>query len=314
VASVRYEMNFGTVNAGGAPAWTYFVRQDTGLALTQPTIVEAPWGNGAYYFDFDWSGTDATTISYMATLNGVDVYDVKEQAAAVPGSGLAAGGQWTREDLVTYVKHLLFEDAATTSLASLVNIQTTIDVANRTVWALAVKTRPSLFEKRSADLTYAPATGYYDLTSLEDGSGLYLLSRVHLKVSDTYYALHPFDGNERLRTGPEGVYGVSPVGYLQEGERLYLLPKPSENKTIQLTYIPQLAPMTTGTSALGGVRALTPYHPLVAYEAALTLAVKDEADPVGLKLQRDELRKQMIQHLSRSQLQRPRGIREVPFV
>ncbi len=93
MASFRYEMNFGDANAGGTPTFEYFVRQDTGAALTQPTIHEASWAHGAYYFDVDWSTTTATTISWKATLAGIEEADVISSPGLVlPGTSTASGG------------------------------------------------------------------------------------------------------------------------------------------------------------------------------------------------------------------------------
>lgn len=315
--TAKVDVPFGTANTGGAPAFVYFRRQDTGAALTQPTVTEA--GSGTYQFSFDWSTTDALAVSWMLTLNGIEMWGVltltgTPAVAWSPGLGISYGGsQWTREDCIEYVKHLIFEDAASTSIASLANIRTTVDVANRTVWLAAAKASPSLFEKRSADLTYSTATGYYDLTSLESGSGFHLLTRAYIKVDGNYYALEPFDNNERLRIAPEGLSGITPMGFYLEGEYMYLVPKPSNNQTLQLCYVPHLATLTTGTALLGGVRSLAQFHPLVAYEAALTLVIKDEGDAAGIKYLRDQMYKQMMQHLSRRQMRRPHCIIERPF-
>lgn len=218
----------------------------------------------------------------------------------------------TRDDLIDFTKHLLSEDAATSAIATTANIQTTVDLANKKVWAEAVKQSPSLFEKRSGDLSYVAATGYYDLSTLESNAGLHLLTRAYIKSGDYYYVLQPFDPNERFRAGPEGL-SVTPIGFYLEGEKLYLVPKPSQNQTLQLCYVANLATMSGSTVALGGVTSLTMFHPLVAYEAALTLGVKDEARITDLKLLRDELRRSLMQHLSRRQVRLPRAIREVPF-
>lgn len=88
---MRYEMNFGDANAGGVPTFAYFVRQDTGGAISQPTIVEASWLHGAYYFDFDWSTTAATTISWKAELNGIEQADIiSAPGITLPGTSTAS--------------------------------------------------------------------------------------------------------------------------------------------------------------------------------------------------------------------------------
>ena len=309
---MRYVIDFGTANAGGSPTFSTFKNLDTLADITPPPITEL--GDGQYYFDWTWLPSVASSIAFKAVLAGIELADViASDSLALPGGPAAGNGQWDREQIIAYVKHLLFEDAATTSIATLANLQTSVDVANRTVWQLAVRTAPSLFETRTGDIAYDASVGYYDLTTLENNAGAYMLSRAWIKWSGYWYPLEPMDTNDRVRVIPEGVQGVVPLGYYLEGEKLYLVPKPSDNQTLQFTYIPNLGTMTTGTSALNGVRALTMYHPLVAYEAAIVLGLKDEGDMRGLIGIRNEMRSNMLQHLSRRNLRRPRVIREVPF-
>lgn len=93
MASTRYEMDFGDAQASGSPAFEYFVRQDTGVALTPPAIVVAPWGHGAFYFDWDWATapTGVQTISWKAVVNGVEQSDVIS-GVLPPGQTIASGG------------------------------------------------------------------------------------------------------------------------------------------------------------------------------------------------------------------------------
>lgn len=69
-----YPLDFGSANAGGAPAFTTFIRTDTKTAVAAPAITEAPTGDGLYFFDFDWASTDATEITYKALLNGAELF------------------------------------------------------------------------------------------------------------------------------------------------------------------------------------------------------------------------------------------------
>lgn len=212
----------------------------------------------------------------------------------------------TRDELVTYTKHLLAEDAATTALASDANFQSTVDIANKTVWQTALDAAPSIFETRSVDLTYVPSVGY-NLASLESNAGIYELKRVYLKNGSNYLPLTQFAADEHhIVNATSG--GV--CGYYVEGEYLYLVTKPTENKTLRLIYLPNLPTMAGSTQALGAKTALTTFHPLVAYEAALVLGVKDEAAISGLKLVRDEMKKALVRHLNR---RRVRHVKEVPF-
>lgn len=83
MASKRYELNFGSANAGRAPTFSFFVDQSSGSAVTQPTIVEASYGGGAYYFDWDWAVSSCQTISFMAALNGIELAEVISGLPAV---------------------------------------------------------------------------------------------------------------------------------------------------------------------------------------------------------------------------------------
>lgn len=92
MATQTYELFFGTANAGGSPAWARFARSDTHAALTQPTITEI--GNGLYRFSWDWSSSTATAIEYIATLNGVELWDVISSVSA-PGSVTVTGSTYS---------------------------------------------------------------------------------------------------------------------------------------------------------------------------------------------------------------------------
>lgn len=91
MAATTYKLFFGTANAGGTPTWTKFARADTGAALTQPTITED--GNGLYAFGVDWTLQPVTSIEYIATLNGVEVWDIIQSAEAqTPGTVAITAG------------------------------------------------------------------------------------------------------------------------------------------------------------------------------------------------------------------------------
>lgn len=93
MAATKYELNFGDSNSGAAPTFEFFVRQDTGAALTPPAISEAAWGHGSYLFSWDWATAPVgvQTISYKATLNGVEQWDVIS-GVLPPGQVLPSGG------------------------------------------------------------------------------------------------------------------------------------------------------------------------------------------------------------------------------
>ena len=92
-AKMRYEVDFGSANTGGAPTFTTYQRNDTFEAMTPPVLTEIPGKPGAYYWDVDWKITTATSISYRATLNGIELSDViSAPNVAVPGTTAATAG------------------------------------------------------------------------------------------------------------------------------------------------------------------------------------------------------------------------------
>jgi hypothetical protein len=88
---MRYVLDFGTANAGGAPVFTTYKRLDTLANLAQPAISEA--GDGQYYFEVDWSTLAATSVTFKATLNGVELSDViSAPNIALQGASVASAG------------------------------------------------------------------------------------------------------------------------------------------------------------------------------------------------------------------------------
>lgn len=76
MANTWYQVDFGSANTGGSPAWLIWARTDTSAALLpQPTWTEV--GGGLYKFPVDWTtvvGYDS--ISFKASLNGIEKSDV----------------------------------------------------------------------------------------------------------------------------------------------------------------------------------------------------------------------------------------------
>jgi hypothetical protein len=213
----------------------------------------------------------------------------------------------TGSELKDFVKHMLFEDAAGgTSLASDTQLATTISIANQKIWSEAAKRSPSFFAKRSPDI--ACPEGGLDFATIDPN--LYQISSVHLKTGPReYVALSPVLPQDAPRYG-QGFFGASRViGYSIEGEHLYLAPDLTAD--IRVSYLPALGNLASADQALGGKLAI--YHPAVAYEACVMLAVKDEANVAGYKMLRDELMKQMFSYIARRQIQNARAIRSVPF-
>lgn len=88
---MRYVLDFGIANAGGAPTFVEFRRLDTLEVVASPAITEIE--DGQYYFDFDWATTLATSISFKATLNGIELSDViSAPSVAFAGTTTATAG------------------------------------------------------------------------------------------------------------------------------------------------------------------------------------------------------------------------------
>lgn len=69
-----YEVDFGTANAGGVPAFTTFSRLPDYVDLAAPVLTDR--GDGIYSFVVDWSTTTATSISFKVALAGIEKSDV----------------------------------------------------------------------------------------------------------------------------------------------------------------------------------------------------------------------------------------------
>lgn len=97
MAAQEYELFFGTVNAGGAPTFVRFARGDTGAAVTPPAITER--GDGLYLFSWDWGTSPSASIEYIATLNGVELFDV---ISASPSPGTVSVTASTTQNLALF--------------------------------------------------------------------------------------------------------------------------------------------------------------------------------------------------------------------
>jgi hypothetical protein len=220
----------------------------------------------------------------------------------------------TRADAVTYVKHALFEDAASTGVATPAQINLTVDAANVAVWQAASVLQPSIFTETSADLNYVSATGYHDLAALSTVPST--LSLVHWKVGTTYYPIEELKSQEKDRLESYGVVagGSTPLGYWMDGEKLKFLPSPTGNGTFRLTFVGRPTALSGDTDKLL-LGKMVEWHLLVCFEAIMLLAAKDEAgDTFKLyKVLRDEMRARLDKWLTRRSTARPHFIREVAF-
>lgn len=101
-----YRTDFGSANAGGSPAWMYFIRTDTGAdLLPHPTFTESPPASGAFSWSVDWATVPAGVISiaWRATVGGVEMWDViTAPAAAAPASGMPL--PYTSDELIAAAK------------------------------------------------------------------------------------------------------------------------------------------------------------------------------------------------------------------
>lgn len=96
MAVVRYVMDLGLANAGGAPSFAglncHFLRLDTLAAITAPAIVEI--ADGKYYFeyDFDTAPSGVDSIDWKITFGGVEdsgvISGVAAPGAFVPGPSI----------------------------------------------------------------------------------------------------------------------------------------------------------------------------------------------------------------------------------
>lgn len=210
----------------------------------------------------------------------------------------------TRSEAVDFIKHLLFEDAATTALASTDQFSSTLDIANKTVWVKVADAQPSLLMSQSPDVTYSASAGYYSLATLDP----YILGRVEVKDGTVYRRIEPMQDQEQLEYTQTG----SPVAYWLEGENLRLVPDPTSDQTMRIQSVARLGPLLDDSDQLlDGY--LPEFHQLVCYEATLLLCAKDES-PEQFRAYtkiRDELYKDLRRYLSRRNTYRPHFIREV---
>ena len=122
MTATRYTLDFGDANTGYSPVFDYFRRLDTQAAVTPPTIVEATWGHGSYYFDWDWSAATTDTIAFQITVAGIELSDVISGVLG-PGSSASTGapsslaGYDTAKDIIN--RAALQVGIATGTLSSL---------------------------------------------------------------------------------------------------------------------------------------------------------------------------------------------------
>lgn len=178
---MRYILDFGSGNAGLTPTFTDFVDADTWVSITPPTIVEAPAGDGAYYFDFSWTGTTSTSIWYKATVAGVELSDTinSTSVAAATGAGgtgaASVGWLWTAGNIINTVAVEVGLDEASDPYAStdrnFVRLRTLLRSVGHELWLSrdweALTKEASYTGDGASTLFNLPA----DFGRMKDGSG-----------------------------------------------------------------------------------------------------------------------------------------------
>ena len=81
-------LDYGVVNAGGAPAFQLFKNSDSLANVTAPSIVEA--GQGWYYFDVDFAALNIPGVIYRSTFNGVELGGLLLNDALTSGTAVAS--------------------------------------------------------------------------------------------------------------------------------------------------------------------------------------------------------------------------------
>jgi hypothetical protein len=304
MAARKYEMNFGSANAGGMPVFTYFVRQDTGAALAQPAIVEAPWGNGAYYFEWDWRSSPAPTVSWMATLNGVEVSGVETGTTAYTGS---VGNGFTLADAISLLQEKVLETTGS-AIADATKAANALKEANRTVWKKGLLANPSRWLSRTPDITFDAAVGelaFDDICTASSLSAadLALIQFLEIKGSDgRYYPSWPTESFAGDRFRHEPSYGSAPDAryafeWYIEGDALRLTPPPGTNLTLRLVLAEVLPDPLDNEPLLAGKYAQ--HHDLVITKAAILLYSTDEERVTPWDREYKELMETFLMDLAR---------------
>lgn len=229
----------------------------------------------------------------------------------------------TGSELVALTKQLLLESktGVGSGLASDTEILQYVSLANQKVWLSAAQAAPWMFAERSQQEVQPAAAVSLRLGSggggelpaalpIDLGGGSTVV--VHSVIDCAIYC----DGRWRqiqpgitqdLASWGEGV----PSRYYIEAGKLWLAPVSTAPFILRLTYVSEPETLSGATAALRGMLSL--FHPLVAYEAAITLCAVDDRDPKGFIFLRDELGRSMLRYLAKSQRQKGRMIREVPY-
>lgn len=217
---MRYVVGFGSANAAQQPTWTKFTNSATWAELApQPTLAVTD-SAGRSYFDVDWSVVQATSISYVVSLNGVDLEGTISSDGTTTGAGTAIAtaattsltGYSTVGPLVaralvqsgfqslTQAQIAAFDPIASTDK----NVAQAVDLLNwlGTELASAIKThleREFTITTAGSALSYALPSDYLEMVddSLWNNSGIYPLSGPITPQAERF--LHAWNGVTTVR-------------------------------------------------------------------------------------------------------------------
>lgn len=276
--TVRYEVNFGSINAGGGPTFGFFRNQSTGAAVTQPAVVEAAYGNGSYYFDFDWTAATATTISWSLSLAGIEQAGVgsgspSPTSSAVSAATTSANGWQTVGQIVarvavqsgllslTRAQVLTYDPFSATDP----NITMLLELLDTLGIELAAELKTSL-EKSFSLTTVGTATSYalpVDYVEMADGtswnsSGVYPLTGPVTAQYQQY--LRAWDGAATVD-----------IPYRIQGNRITFPVAPAAGLTLTGVYHSRYWVQSAGSSTGPDYDHVTGYTDLVAFDPALAV-------------------------------------------
>jgi hypothetical protein len=287
-----YFSDFGVVNVGGSPAFSFFARTDSGADVTPPsaaagTVVEV--GQGVFAFQYPWTGLTYAAVEMKWTLGGVEVWAIISAAAASPVEA-PLPGQATLGAI-----RLLAQQRADMVNSSFVTPAEWLTYINGS-WA---RLYGLITETFGADY-YAPerfqfqTSGTSDTYPLPDGSARYTapdgstakaffkLLGVEVQATGTptgWVSLKPFRMAERNQAGVPGVPARRPKYRLAKSS-LWLRPLPMGGLTLQVLYAPRYAALVLDTDLLDGVNG---WEEFVALDAARKALAKEESDTSGVE-------------------------------
>ncbi|HEY6015726.1 MAG TPA: hypothetical protein VIU16_02980 [Gaiellaceae bacterium] len=280
---MRYVLDFGSANAGGAPVFTLFVRLDTLAALGQPAIVEI--SGGQYYFDWPWENSPASSVAFKAELAGVELADVISGRLTTRASDwVPQGAGITLADAIPLLQWKVLEKTGS-AVCDDTKAGYALKEANRTIWKKGVAQNPARFRVRTGDVVLSAAAGKLLLTDVIATAGLVAediasIDFVEIRGSDgRYYPAWPTEDGGGDRFLHEPSYGSAPDAryayqWYIEGDALRLTPVPGTDLTLRLVVVPMIVDPADDEPLLLGKYAQ--HHDLVITKAAQLVYATDE--------------------------------------